>query len=130
MDLMSSKSKGINAERELVHRFWSKGWTAVRIAGSGSSRYPSPDILAGNNARKLAIECKSTKRESKYLTKKEVLELKSFSQIFGAEPWIGVKFEKEWFFISAHEIRETDKGFGVIESEARAKGLLFDELLS
>ena len=58
---MSRKSVGINAERELIHLFWSSGWSAVRIAGSGSSHYPSPDLIASNIARKLAIEAKVTK---------------------------------------------------------------------
>lgn len=46
---MSHKSKGINAEREIIHLFWSMpGWTACRVAGSGSMKYPSPDVIAGN----------------------------------------------------------------------------------
>ena len=53
---MSRKSKGINAERSLIHKFWAHNWAAIRVAGSGSSKYPSPDVLAGNNLRKLAIE--------------------------------------------------------------------------
>ena len=61
---MSTKSKGINAERQLIHMFWSVKWTACRIAGSGSSKYPSPDIIAANRARKLAIEAKITKEHS------------------------------------------------------------------
>ena len=56
---MVGKKKGINAERELIHMFWAEKWAAIRVAGSGSSKYPSPDILAGNNLRKLAIECKA-----------------------------------------------------------------------
>ena len=66
---MSFKSKGINGERELVHMFWNRGWACLRIAGSGSSKYPSPDILAGNKLRKLAIECKITKDQKKYFKK-------------------------------------------------------------
>ena len=53
---MSRKSKGINAERDLIHKFWGTGkWSAVRIAGSGSMKYPSADILATNKLRTLAI---------------------------------------------------------------------------
>ena len=53
------KAKGINAERELVHLFHKFGWSAVRIAGSGSSKYPCPDVLAGNGFRRIAIEAKA-----------------------------------------------------------------------
>jgi Holliday junction resolvase - archaeal type len=42
------KSKGSKAERDLIHLFWSKGFAAMRAAGSGSSQHPSPDILAGD----------------------------------------------------------------------------------
>ena len=69
---MNQKAKGTNAERELVHRFWGKGWPCVRVAGSGCSRYPSPDLLAGNRERMVAIECKATKENSKYFPKEEI----------------------------------------------------------
>ena len=58
---MSTKSKGSNAERELIHMFWSKGFAAIRSAGSGSMKYPSPDLLVAKNNKILAIECKITK---------------------------------------------------------------------
>jgi len=75
---MSKKSKGIGAERELIHSFWATNeWVAHRIAGSGSSKYPSPDIIASNNIRKLAIECKTCSEKTVYIKKKEIEELKS-----------------------------------------------------
>ncbi|MEK6876076.1 MAG: Holliday junction resolvase Hjc, partial [Nanoarchaeota archaeon] len=90
---MSLKSKGINAERELVHMFWAKDWACLRIAGSGSSRYPSPDLLAGNKLRRLAVECKVTKEKSKYFDKESISSLRKFADVFGAEPWVAVKFK-------------------------------------
>jgi len=127
---MSRKSKGINAERSLIHLFWSASWAAVRVAGSGSSRYPSPDILAGNNIRKLAIECKASRDKAKYLTKEEVTDLISFAKYFGAEPWIGVKFDKmDWFFISPEDAKDTGKNYLVSEEIVKNKGLLFSELI-
>ena len=128
---MSRKSKGINAERDLIHKFWNvDDWSAVRIAGSGSMRYPSADILASNKLRKLAIECKASKESSKYLTKDEVEQLKTFAEIFGAEPWIGVKFDKqEWFFMNVEDLKQTGSNFLVSLDIARNKGLLFEELI-
>ena len=81
---MSRKGKGINAERELIHLFWAKEWAAVRIAGSGSNKYPSADIVAGNPLRKLVIECKSTGSDHYYFSEAEVEQLAIFSRIFGA----------------------------------------------
>jgi Holliday junction resolvase len=65
------------------------------VAGSGSSKYPSPDILAGNNSRKTAIECKASKSAAKYFTKEEISALKEFSTLFGAEPWVAVRFDRK-----------------------------------
>ena len=127
---MSTKSKGINAERELIHLFWQNNWSAVRIAGSGSNRYPSADILASNILRKIAIECKVTKETSKYFPDQEIDQLKQFSQIFGAEPWIGVKFYKNgWFFLSLEDLEKTGKGYSISLEKAKLKGLLFSELI-
>ena len=128
---MSHKSKGINAERDLIHKFWgTEGWSAVRIAGSGCSRYPSADVLASNKLRKLAIECKTSKETSKYLTKDEVEQLKLFAEIFGAEPWIALKFNKEeWFFLTLEDLKPTGNAFLVSVDIARNKGLLFEEII-
>ena len=128
---MSLKSKGINAERELVHMFWSKEWACLRIAGSGSNRYPSPDVLVGNKLRRLAKECKTTKDQKKYFEKKEIEALKKFADVFGAEPWIAVKFKShEWYFISTEDLKETEKGFMASTETAKSRGLLFEELIS
>ena len=127
---MSVKSKGINAERELIHKFWSEGVAAIRVAGSGSSKYPSPDILAGNRLSKLAIEVKTTKENKRYLTKAEVADLKKFSELFGAEPWIAVKFKGvEWLFLPASELLEKEKCFLVDVETTKRKGILFEELI-
>ena len=128
---MSLKSKGINAERELVHMFWAKEWACLRIAGSGSNRYPSPDVLVSNKLRRLAIECKTTKDQKKYFEKNEILSLKKFADVFGAEPWIAVKFKgQNWYFISTEDLKETEKGFMVDAGLSKNKGLLFEELIS
>ncbi len=128
---MSLKSKGINAERDLIHKFWgTESWVAVRVAGSGSMKYPSADILASNKLRKIAIECKVTKDQKKYFEKKEIEALKKFADVFGAEPWIAVKFKgHEWFFVSLEDLEETDKCFVVDANNAKNKGLLFEEIV-
>ncbi len=127
---MNRKSKGINGERELVHRFWSKGWPCVRIAGSGSSRYPCPDILAGNRERMIAIECKVTKSNKKYFPKNEIRLLNEFCKSFGAEPWVGIKFKGEdWLFLSTNELEETTSSFVASVELMKRKGMLAEELI-
>jgi Holliday junction resolvase len=127
---MSRKSKGINAERELIHLFWGSGWSACRVAGSGSIKYPCPDIIAGNNLRKLAIECKATRERRQYLTRKEVAELREFSRIFGAEPWIGVRFNNmDWYFLAIEDLESTEENYAVSIESAKTKGFLFEEMI-
>jgi Holliday junction resolvase len=127
---MSRKSKGINAERDLVHKFWGCGWASVRIAGSGSMKYPSADILATNKVRKLAIECKTAKNPWKYLEREEIKQLKDFAELFNAEPYVAVKFnKKEWFFLTLEDLEETGKAFMINVKKAEIKGILFEELI-
>jgi len=126
---MNTKAKGSDAERELIHFFWQNSWAAIRVAGSGSMKYPSPDILASNNKRKLAVECKATKGQHQYLTKNEISELQKFCSLFGAEPWVGVKFSTEWFFMSLDDMKETSKNFVVSRQLAKQKGLTFNEFI-
>lgn len=127
---MSHKSKGTNAERELIHWFNSVGWMAIRVAGSGSSKYPSPDVLAGNNLRRVAIECKVVDDIKKYFTKKEIDELLEFSKKFGAEAWTAVKFDRiGWFFFNIEDMEKTEKSFLVDVVLAKRKGLSFEQLI-
>ncbi|MFP4568035.1 MAG: Holliday junction resolvase Hjc [Candidatus Woesearchaeota archaeon] len=126
---MSLKSRGINAERDLVHRFWEIGWACIRVAGSGSSKYPSPDLLAGNNLRKFAIETKTCSGASQYFSKKEIFELRDFASRFGAESWVAIKFKGLlWLFLSLEDLIETPKGFSASRSLCERRGLSFDEL--
>jgi len=127
---MSKKSKGISGERELIHGFWENKWAAIRSAGSGSMKYPSPDLLVGNGIRRLAIECKVTKENKKYFTKEEIMNLKRFSVIFGAEPWVAIKFNKNgWFFIEADNLKKKNKSFMISINLIRKFGSDINKLI-
>jgi len=128
---MSVKTKGINAERDLIHKFWTTNeWAAIRVAGSGSMKYPSPDVLASNKIRKLAIECKVTKDDKKYFDEKEINELNEFAKFFDAESWIGIKFKGlDWLFISTRDLEKTKNMYLVEKENTKKKGLLFEELI-
>lgn len=127
---MNKKSKGIAAERELIHKFWKEGWAAIRIAGSGSTKYPSPDVLAGNNLRKIAIECKVTSSTKQYFSNKEIKELKEFSKIFGAEAWVGIKFNRDkWYFFHIMDLENTGANFAISHEKAKIMGLLFEDFI-
>lgn len=128
--MLNKKSKGTNAERELIHQFNDNGWVAIRSAGSGSMQYPSPDILAGNNLRRLAIECKTVNDTKKYFTKKEIDELVFFANKFGAEAWVAVRFDRiDWFFITIEDLEMKDRSYYVDVVIAKRKGLSFEQVI-
>ncbi len=127
---MSTKSKGINAERELIHMFWAKGFAALRVAGSGSSKYPSTDLIVGNKDKKLAIECKTTREQKKYISREDIEQLKSFSTLFGALAIVAVKFKGfDWFFLFLDDLGQKEKSYYIDIDIAKNKGLLFEELV-
>ena|SRR3989338_1063585 len=129
--MISQKAKGSQGERELVRFFNEAGWSAIRAAGSGSSRYPSPDILAANALRRLAIECKVTKEHKKYFPDDEIVQLRSFSQRFGAESWIAVKFAGEpWYFVLLEDLERTGSHWALSVEDAKRKGLGIGDLLA
>ena len=126
--MVNRKAKGTGAERELIHSFWKCGWAAIRVAGSGSIKYPTPDILASNNLRKVAIEVKATKEDAQYITKDQIRQLGEFCKLFGAEAWIAVRFDNRgWFFVSLEELRETAGSFVLDYGKATALGMSFAE---
>ncbi len=127
---MSHKSKGINAERDLIHMFWGSGWSAVRVAGSGSMKYPAPDIIAGTRDRKIVIECKACRDKYQYFDKEEVEQLSQFAARFNAEPFVAIKFDrKEWFFLKLNDLKQTKNRFVADSGVARERGISFLEML-
>ena len=129
---MANKDKGSNAERGLLHKFWATGkWCAIRSAGSGSMKYPGPDLLVGNLTRRMSIECKSSKTNKIYLDEHDVNQLKEFSKIFDARPWFAVKFfRKDWLFVSIEDLEKTPTGYVIDFKVAELRGLSFEELTS
>lgn len=127
---MSTKSRGTNAERDLVHKFWAVNWACFRAAGSGSNQYPTPDLITGNNLRKLAIEVKLNTNDRQYFERKEIEDLRLFGNLFGAEPWVAIKFSRqEWLFMTLEDLEEAPKSFVASKEVALRRGLTFEELV-
>lgn len=129
---MTSKGKGSRLERELINMFFKTGThIALRAAGSGSTPLPCPDLIVGGKGRVLAIECKSGKK-ARYIDKQQISELKEFAEKFGAEAWIGARFNNnEWLFLTIEELRvsKTGNNFVVDLKLAKEKGRKFNELI-
>jgi len=126
----TAKARGTQAERDLIHKFWEAGWAAMRAAGSGSSQYPSPDIIAGKYGRQLAIECKLTAETKKYFPNEEIRLLNYFAKTFCSESWVAIKFpKKDWVFFNPEDLAVAGKNFSASVQLADLKGLSFEELV-
>ncbi|MFP4523059.1 MAG: Holliday junction resolvase Hjc [Candidatus Nanoarchaeia archaeon] len=127
---MSKKSKGSQAERDLIKRFWEHGWAAMRAAGSGSTQFPSPDIIVGRNGRRLVIEAKITSCDKKYFPEDELIQLRYFGKTFGAESWLAIKFPRQqWCFVSPEDLTPTKTQFVFTKKDMSLKGISFEELV-
>ena len=127
---MSRKPLGIVAERELVHIMQDNGFSAIRVAGSGSTKAPSTDILAGNGKRLFSFECKSIRTGYRYIPEKEMVEFLQFSHNFGAESWVAIRFMRQpWVFLRPADLTKTEKHYGITQAVADKFGLSLEELL-
>jgi len=126
-----SKAKGSRTERELLHLFWDHKFWCIRVAGSGSMPLPCPDLLAGKKGRSIAVECKSSKKNSAAISKEQVEELMQFAKGFGAESWIGVRFDNmDWYFVHPKDLPKNDnKAHYLSRKFVQKKGLHFKEFI-
>jgi Holliday junction resolvase len=123
---------GSREERELVKMLWDADCAAMRApASGGATKKPLPDVIAGNGDIYLAIEVKSTSLNRIYINAEKIDGLKEFADIFGAKPYIGIKFlRKKWRFISIEDLHQTkNNNYRVNMDLAFDKGLEFDELI-
>ncbi len=122
------KSKGSRFERDLISELWREGFAAVRVAGSGVSTYPCPDIVAGNGDVFIAIEVKMRKSLPLYISEDEIRQLKDFSIFFGARPYIALKLpRKKWRFFTIEMLEKTEKSYK-IDEKSYGMGLQLEEV--
>lgn len=130
---MSKYSKGASKERELIEWLWDHGWPAMRAAGSGGQRYPSPDVMTGRDKRTYMIECKYTDKPRVYLPPEEIRGLKLFGHVSGSTPVVGLreKQDRTWRFVHVDDIPRPGKNYKVSRDLVRDLGVkdedLFDE---
>lgn len=130
--IRNKKAKGTKSENELIHRFWENDWVCVRVAGSGSGRYPSPDVLASNGHKKLVMEVKTVNAAKKYFTRQEIRDLEFFASKFAAQAWVGVKFaENQWYFMPTSELEQTkSENYKIDLITMKRQGFEFEEMIS
>src|SRR3989338_7446093 len=128
----NNKGKGGRTERELIKMFFDTNvFAALRVAGSGSTPLPAPDLLVGGMGRVLAIECKSGKKR-RYIDPEQIQELLDFAAKFGAEPWVGVRFNNNgWHFLDVKSLHISKGGNYAVDLKlALEKGVSFNELIA
>ena len=121
-----NKAKGSKAERELYQMFVSNFYRAVRVAGSGTMENADCDLIAGKKGRKYAIEVKSSKKPVKYISKEQIENFMIFSDIFGLEPVIALRFNREgWIFMHPKHLKDSGKNWVITLEEAKKNGMKF-----
>lgn len=123
--------KGSAEERDLVHKLWERNFAAMRApASGGATKNPLPDVVAGNGNIYLAIEVKTTTKDKIYIDSLQIDELCKFSKIFGAKPYIGIRFKyTKWLFLEPYKTPRTRNGNYKVEKDyALEKGLEIDEI--
>ena len=125
----NNKAKGSKAERDLVKMFTEHSWRAVRVAGSGVGDESPCDLIAAKINRKgFAVEAKSSKKSSIYITKSQIHDFILFSQIIGLKPVIAARFNYEgWLFLDPKELKDTGKYWALSLNTAKEKGLRFSQ---
>ncbi|MBS3066733.1 Holliday junction resolvase [Candidatus Pacearchaeota archaeon] len=128
---MSNKHKGSNNERELLKMFSENGWRAARVAGSGVNDESPCDIIAGKVGKKLAIECKSTRKNIQYISKDQINDFIVFASMMGLKPIIALKFLREgWLFIEPKNLRDTGNNWAISLEDAKKSGKRLGQLIS
>lgn len=128
---MSQYKKGARGERELLSLFGEEGFVGLRAPSSGSTTQRElPDILIGKSGYVLAIEAKRSGGKYQYLDESEIKDLYYFAEQFGAEPFIGVRFDRgDWHFFKKQEMHQTDNGRYRVKKENINKGRTLSEII-
>ncbi|MEI7961738.1 MAG: Holliday junction resolvase Hjc [archaeon] len=128
---MAHYNKGANAERELIKTLFDLGFAVLRVAGSGVSPLPSPDVVALKSGRVIAIECKAWKGAHLAIPVVTMSDEINWAKTAGAEFFIGWKIPREgWLFVRAEHFHNAGKNFMISLKEAREKSISLDSLVN
>ncbi len=123
-------SRGIPDERSLARLLWARGFAVMRAPASGASTpMPRPDLIVGSRDRGLqfAIEVKTTRRDVLYIPGASIAQLLEFSQRFGCQPIVALKFKGQkppWIFLRPYQLEATPSlNFKISFEDALRKGM-------
>lgn len=127
---MARYKKGADAERELIHILYDKGFAVVRTAGSGKTSLPAPDLVALSKEKRLAFECKAWKGNYLNIPIRQIEELKKWGKMASAELYIAWKIpRKGWLFLPLKLLKKKNKNFTISRKRASQKGIELNVLL-
>lgn len=99
-----SYSKGVFYERDLLGFLKSRGFSTLRVAGSGHNT--PADILAIKKSLVIAIECKAHKKKPK-LKKEKAQEMKAWCEQAGALGFLAWRApQQDWLFLPLRSVEE------------------------
>lgn len=125
---MSNKSKGSNAERELLRLCTEKGWRAARVAGSGVNDDSPADMIIGKHGVGYVIEAKSSKNPNIYITKEQINDFIVFARMTNLKPVIAVRFNRQgWLFLHPEQLKDSGKNWVVSLKNALSQGRRFSQ---
>jgi holliday junction resolvase Hjr len=128
---MKNKSKGSNAERELLFMLFNRGFAVSRVAGSGCSTLPTPDIIAVKNKLTIAIECKTKKGEYLNIKETQINELKTWEKMAGCKSYVAWRVSKEnWYFVEINDLKKTNKAYSIKKKEILEKGKNLNDFIA
>ena len=128
---MKNKAKGSNAERELLFMLYNKGFAVSRVAGSGSSTLPTPDIIAVKKRKGFAIECKTKSGEYLNIRPEQIKELEIWENLFGLKSYIAWRLGKDqWYFLHYTKMNKTKKAYSIKKKEIKKKGKDFEKFIT
>jgi Holliday junction resolvase len=129
-------TRGIQDERNLARLLWKRGFAVMRAPASGAStKMPRPDLVVGRRDRGLqfAIEVKTTRKNVLYIRGASIAQLLEFSQIFGCQPIVAIKFKGQrqpWLFIRPYQLLTTPGlNYKISLKDALQKGMDFKTLI-
>lgn len=127
---MNNKTKGSNAERELLFMLYEQGYAISRVAGSGSSTLPTPDIIAIKKNKGFAIECKTKSGEYLNIRPSQIDELEIWEKLSGLKSMVAWRLGKnKWYFIHYTKMKKTKKAYSIKKTDILENGMDFNKLI-
>jgi Holliday junction resolvase len=127
---LAKYKKGANAERELLKLIYDNGFGCVRIAGSGATILPAPDIIALSPKKRISFECKAWNSNYLNISIDQMNELIRWGKISGTEIFIAWKIpQKGWFFLKPEHFSKKGKSYAISKKQAFKKSQNLDVIL-